>query len=453
MLKIGDFSRVAHVTVKALRHYGRMGLLRPVWVDRFSGYRYYALDQLPRLNRILALKELGFSLEQIVGMLDRNLEADELRSILHQKQVELEERLQAEQSHLTRVEARLEQIEKAGGLSDYEVVLKSVPDRCVVSAREVVADANSAARRATQLCLKLLDELPTLGLRPSGSWLTISHNPEYTDRNLDLEVAVMVEMTGGGGANRRAQRGAVHMLAGCAQMACVVHTSPVCELTGAYGAVYTWLEANGYHQAGSLREVHHTDPGKESTAVDCSLIELQMPVEKPILSKSNPKSMRMQQESPMEPKFVTKPAMMLVGMKYVGKNQHGEIGAMWGRFDPLIPQVSSHPNPASYGWCGMPDEQVEEGAFEYVAAVETTRADNLPDWAVVRMVPEGTYAVFPHVGPVEGMKNTYHEIYQTWLPQSGYESSAPFDMEVYPDEFHGFTPDSVMYIYLPVKKK
>jgi predicted transcriptional regulator YdeE/DNA-binding transcriptional MerR regulator len=453
MLKIGDFSRVAHVTVKALRHYGRMGLLRPVWVDRFSAYRYYALDQLPRLNRILALKELGFSLEQIAGMLDRNLEADELRSILHQKQVELEERLQAEQSRLTRVEARLDQIEKAGGLSDYEVVLKSVPDRCVVSMREVVADAESAPRRSMELCLKLLDDLPALGLRPSGPWLTVSYNPEYTDRNLDLEVAVMVDMTGGGGASRRARRGAVHMLAGSAQMACVVHSSPVCELTEAYGALYTWLEANCYHQAGPLREVHHTDPHKEGAAVDCSLIELQMPVEKPVLSKSNPKSLLTQQESPMEPKFVTKPAMMLVGMKYVGKNQHAEIGEMWGRFNPLIPQLTSEPIQAAYGWCGMPDEQVEEGAFEYVAAVEMNRADNLPDWAVVRMIPESTYAVFPHVGPVEGLKNTYNEIYQAWLPQSGYEPSSPFDMEVYTDEFHGFTPDSVMYIYLPVKKK
>ena len=155
----------------------------------------------------------------------------------------------------------------------------------------------------------------------------------------------------------------------------------------------------------------------------------------------------------MEPKFVTKPALMLVGMRYVGKNQHNEIGEMWGRFNPFIHQLASQPIQATYGWCGMPEDPVEEGAFEYVAAVETTRADQLPDWAVVRMVPESTYAVFPHRGAHAGLMDTYHEIYQTWLPQSGYESAAPFDMEVYTDEFHDFAPDSVMYIYLPVKKK
>ena len=57
MLKIGDFSRVAHVTVKTLRHYAKVGLLKPVWIDRFSGYRYYSLQQLSRLNRIMALKD------------------------------------------------------------------------------------------------------------------------------------------------------------------------------------------------------------------------------------------------------------------------------------------------------------------------------------------------------------------------------------------------------------
>ncbi len=61
MFKIGDFSKLAQVSDKTLRYYAQLGLLKPVWVDRFSGYRYYTLEQLPRLNRILALKDLGFS--------------------------------------------------------------------------------------------------------------------------------------------------------------------------------------------------------------------------------------------------------------------------------------------------------------------------------------------------------------------------------------------------------
>src|SRR5512135_2086797 len=126
MLKIGDFSRLAHVTVKTLRHYGKVGLLRPAWIDRFTGYRYYSLQQLPKLNRILALKDLGFTLEQIGPMLGGNLSAQELRQILGSKQAELAGRVQVEQTRLAQVEGRLKQIEKEGSLPEYEVAVKRV---------------------------------------------------------------------------------------------------------------------------------------------------------------------------------------------------------------------------------------------------------------------------------------------------------------------------------------
>lgn len=448
MLKIGDFSRVAHVTVKTLRHYGRVGLLRPAWVDRFSGYRYYALEQLPRLNRILALKELGFSLEQIAGMLDRSLGVDELRSILSQKRLELEERLRAERTRLTQVEVHLEQIEQAGGWSSYEVVLKSVPEQAVLSAREVVPNPAFTGQRVDQIRRNLVEQAHDLGLRLGGPWLILAHNPEYTERNLDLEVAVVVDLTLAGGKSARPKP--VRTLPAVAHMACVVHSGPSRDLRLAYGALYAWLDANGWQQAGIVREVCHADPQDASAA--CQVRELQMPVEKYSLSKSDHSDLS-QEEHTMEPKFVTKPAFMLVGMKYVGKNQHSEIADMWGRFNPFIEQLASKPFEATYGWCGMPEETVEEGAFEYVAAVETTRADNLPDWAVVRMVPANTYAAFPHRGALEGIRATYHYAYHTWLPQSGYEVAGPYDMEVYTEEFKNFEPDSVLYIYIPVKKK
>ncbi|MBE9472709.1 MAG: MerR family transcriptional regulator, partial [Chloroflexi bacterium] len=73
MFKIGDFSRISQVSVKTLRYYDEIGLLKPAHVDRFTGYRYYSVDQSPRLNRILALKDLGLSLEQIARLLDGEL--------------------------------------------------------------------------------------------------------------------------------------------------------------------------------------------------------------------------------------------------------------------------------------------------------------------------------------------------------------------------------------------
>ncbi|MCB0238262.1 MAG: MerR family transcriptional regulator, partial [Anaerolineae bacterium] len=69
MYKIGEFSRLSRITVKTLRHYDEAGLLRPAYVDRFSGYRYYSAGQLPDLYQILSLKDLGLSLEQIRTLL------------------------------------------------------------------------------------------------------------------------------------------------------------------------------------------------------------------------------------------------------------------------------------------------------------------------------------------------------------------------------------------------
>lgn len=114
MLKIGVFAKEAQITVKTLRHYAKLGLLKPVWIDRFTGYRYYTREQMPRLNRILALKDLGFSLEQIGRILQNDLTLDELRGMLRLKCAELEQHIEEEQARLARAEARLHQIEHEG---------------------------------------------------------------------------------------------------------------------------------------------------------------------------------------------------------------------------------------------------------------------------------------------------------------------------------------------------
>jgi DNA-binding transcriptional MerR regulator len=112
MFKIGEFSRISQVSAKTLRYYDEIGLLTPARVDRFTGYRYYSADQLPRLNRILALKDLGLSLEQIAALLDDDLPPAEIRGMLRLKRVEIQQHLEEEQARLARVEARLKQIEQ-----------------------------------------------------------------------------------------------------------------------------------------------------------------------------------------------------------------------------------------------------------------------------------------------------------------------------------------------------
>src|SRR3954470_13796017 len=137
-LKIGEFARIGQVSVSAMRYYDEVGLLRPVEVDRWTGYRYYAFDQLGMLNRLLALKDLGLSLEQIRQLLGEELPGEQIKGMLRLKRAELQAQAQEINERLARVEARIEQIEMEGKMPDYEVIVKRVEPVRVALLRDVV---------------------------------------------------------------------------------------------------------------------------------------------------------------------------------------------------------------------------------------------------------------------------------------------------------------------------
>ena len=139
MFKIGDFSRLAQVSVRMLRHYDKLGLLEPSYTDRFTGYRYYTIDQLPRLNRIVALNDLGLTLAQISDLLgkDDKLPAEQLRGMLALRRAELARELEEKRWQLASVEARLQQIETENDPEPYEIVVKSLDAVPVASLRHL----------------------------------------------------------------------------------------------------------------------------------------------------------------------------------------------------------------------------------------------------------------------------------------------------------------------------
>src|SRR5688572_12871667 len=112
--------------MKTLRHYDDIGLFKPAQVDRFTGYRYYTFDQLPRLNRILVLKGLGFSLDDIRQMVDSDLEAGELRGMLRLRRAQLQRQADETLEKLHQLEIRLSQIEQEGNMPPIDVLLKQV---------------------------------------------------------------------------------------------------------------------------------------------------------------------------------------------------------------------------------------------------------------------------------------------------------------------------------------
>src|SRR5260221_10708067 len=118
MFRIGEFSKIAQVSGRLLRYYDEIGLLSPASIDPETGYRYYSARQLPRLNRILVLKELGLSLEQIARLLAQGTSPDEIRGMLALRKAQIEQSLQEEMARLRIVEKRLQQIDAHGQVQE-----------------------------------------------------------------------------------------------------------------------------------------------------------------------------------------------------------------------------------------------------------------------------------------------------------------------------------------------
>jgi len=133
MLKIGEFSRLSQVTIKTLHHYDELGLIKPVHIDPVTNYRFYEVEQLPRIHRIMALKEMGLSLEQIGIMLEKELPTDEIRGMLHFKQAEIQQGMREAQRQLALVEFRLRMIEAEINFPDLDVVMKRLEPMRVLS--------------------------------------------------------------------------------------------------------------------------------------------------------------------------------------------------------------------------------------------------------------------------------------------------------------------------------
>jgi DNA-binding transcriptional MerR regulator len=258
MLRIGDFSQLAQVSVPTLRHYDELGLLKPAHVDKFTDYRYYDMAQLPRLNRILALKDLGLSLDQIKKLLEEDVPASQLRGMLAMKRADIELQIYQEQARLARVEARLRQIENEAQPSIYDVVLKKVDAQPIAGVMQVVPHVSQMNEYRVRALTRLYDGLRATGLDEARDELMLYHNPEYSDDNVNMEAAVTlsqrdlkrIEIT------RVPDQLRVWELPGVATLATTIHHGVLWEIPNAIIALFAWIGQNGYHSAGPIRELH-----------------------------------------------------------------------------------------------------------------------------------------------------------------------------------------------------
>jgi DNA-binding transcriptional MerR regulator len=264
MLRIGDFSKLTQVSIRMLRHYDEIGLLKPSQVDKASGYRYYSSKQLPRLYRILALQDLGFSLKYIIQLIEQPLSAEQLRGMLLQKQAEIEDRLQAERERLARVSARLYQLDNEG--KGVDVLLKQVPSQWVASVRDSITHHGNVDFLFERLFAHLAP------LRIQGLTAVIWHNDSFVAEDIDAEAMMYLSQ-----AIPPSQDVTVYELPSC-MVASVVHHGSYRHLPTAYDALTRWLDISGYQIIAPNRELY-LHYGTPVQADDESYVtEIQFPI-------------------------------------------------------------------------------------------------------------------------------------------------------------------------------
>lgn len=271
MIKIGDFARLTQVSIVTLRYYDEMELLKPVKVDTFTGYRFYSVDQLPRLNRILALKDLDFSLDQIKLMLADGLAVEQLRAMLTMQKNEVEKRLSEEEQRLQRIESRLRQIEMENKMPNYDVLIKTVPAMIVASCRMIIPTNDQVPKYLGAGFDDVYGYVRMHGAKDTGACFSLWYSPSTVYENEDVEAIVPIDH-----AIKESSRVKIYELP-ATQVAAVVHQGNFEDFTQGHAALLEWIDANGYKIVGPYREIYIKHDKRN---LDNTTTEIQFAVEK-----------------------------------------------------------------------------------------------------------------------------------------------------------------------------
>lgn len=245
MFKIGEFARISKVSIKMLRYYDEMGLLKPVFVDQETGYRYYSADQLVRLNQIIAFKACGFTLREIDALLQNTGDTERLIAELRLKKVEIEKTINVERERENHVQALLNGIVEKQPVGEYPVVLKAVEAIYVASVRGIVPDYNAQGPLWSVLGRHLAECKTKIGL----PCFVLYHDSQVED-GVDVEVAEPLLASATPSDHVK-----VYTLPG-AQMASTVHHGSFMTIRNAYTALTDWIDHGGYRLAGPHRELY-----------------------------------------------------------------------------------------------------------------------------------------------------------------------------------------------------
>lgn len=194
MLKIGDFSRLSNTSVRMLRYYDEINLLKPITIDSSTGYRYYNANQLNVVNQISRYKELGISLDGIKEILENSDDLDFIKKFMKSHVDELNEERKNLEKQISLIENAINGLGQTDRYLKYSVVLKTIPKREVASLRKKI----SAREEEGILWVELNEEInrQKIPISKDCHSLAIYHDNEYKDTDIDVEIQTAVNGSG-----------------------------------------------------------------------------------------------------------------------------------------------------------------------------------------------------------------------------------------------------------------
>lgn len=238
-LKIGEFSRLMQVTIKTLRHYESKGLLKPYEVDEWTGYRYYTIGQMQRLNAIRDLQRLGFSLEDIGELLEDDFH-DPGIDALDRKIVETDRQLKSLKERRARLLGWKNSRKTVITMDKFSI--QSLPAIIVASHREIIPDYSAIG----EMCCNIIGpEMLRLGCKcpPPGYCFTIEHGKEYSPTDIDIEYCEQVEEMEKDSSIIRFKR-----LPAIPKAICMKHVGPYERFYESYVELFKYIEDSGKYR-------------------------------------------------------------------------------------------------------------------------------------------------------------------------------------------------------------
>lgn len=270
MLKIGEFSKLSHVSVRMLRHYDEIGLLHPQRVDPITGYRLYGEEQLFTAGKINVYRGMGFGLTAIAGLL-HEADPQKLRAMLERQQESLREQSEEMSQMLHRIKLAIAQLGEESTMANYDVTIKEIAPRYVASVRDILESYNYEGRQWHYMMKETADQ----NLTPANPCLAfgIFHDAEYKERDVDVEIQMTVE------GNYHDTEHVRFKTEPAVCVASAIHYGSYETISDASAAVAAWVEKNGYQMCGVMFNVYHVSP-HETQNPDELVTEVCIPVKR-----------------------------------------------------------------------------------------------------------------------------------------------------------------------------